>query len=393
MNVIRRFSLALFLAFGALAIIGTIHPASAQKPIVIGVATGLSGPLSTVAPAVVQSSELAVAEINAAGGILGRPVKLVVADDGSSAVGGQRAFQDLIYRRGADVVITMETTASLLGGLPVVERGKVPLIYSSLYEGHVCSPYLYVNGTVPIQSVNPVIDYLMKEKDAKTFFLIGSDYAFGRGMLKAARAHVENQGGKVVGEEYEPMDATDWTPIITQVRRANVDAVLTATAGGAPNITLLRQYKGAGMQAPVVAFSLDQQTAQKLGKDANNVYIVASYVTTIDNKANQKFLAAMKTMFGDEARTPSELSEPQYDAVYLYKLAVEKAGTTATDAVLKALPEVSFDGPRGKVQMDVQHHATLTMRRVALHYANGSVKAEVMGTYENISPGEQCPDL
>jgi len=365
-------------------------PASSQEKVVIGVPTGLSGANSTVAPAVVQSSELAVEEINKNGGILGRQVVLEVADDESGASGAQRAFDDLIFSRGANVIISMETSAARNAGLPIVERGKVPYIYTSLYEGHSCNKYLFVDGPVVDQMIGPIVDYFMDSKNAKTFFLVGSDYAFGRGMLEFSRKYIENRGGKVVAEEYQPMDATNWTAVISKMRRSNPDAVIMATAGGAPNVTLQRQYKAAGMTALVGNISVDELTAQSMGKDAADIYISASYLSGIDSEANKSFLARMKEKFGDKLLKPNDMSIPQYDAIYLYKEAVEKAGSLDTDAILKALPTVSFDSPRGRVQLNHQHHAPLTMHLGRVR-ADGSV--EIIKSFENVSPGPQCPDL
>ena len=208
-------------------------PASAAESIKIGVPIGLSGANSVVAPSVVQSAQLAVAQINAAGGVMGRPLELIVADDQSGAAGAQKAFDSLIFQKKVDALISMETSAARNAALPIVARGKTPYIYTSYYEGHSCSPYMYADSWVPDQQVAPVVDLFIGEKKAKTFFLIGSDYAYGRGMLGFSRAYIEKQGGKVVGEEYNPMDASDWTAIISKVREANPDALILATAGGA----------------------------------------------------------------------------------------------------------------------------------------------------------------
>src|SRR6201998_1089580 len=165
--------------------------ALAADPIKIGVPVGLSGANSVVAPSVVQSAQLAVDEINAKGGVLGRPLALDVADDGSGAAGAQKAFDSLVFQKKVDVLISMETSAARNAGLPIVARGKVPYIYTSFYEGKSCSPFMYVNAWVPAQQGPPILDYFTKEKGAKTFFLIGSDYAFGRGMLAFTKAYIE----------------------------------------------------------------------------------------------------------------------------------------------------------------------------------------------------------
>ena len=374
----------------AVLLTGMSGAALAAEPIKIGVPIGLSGANSVVAPSVVQSAELAVAEINAAGGVLGRPLALEVADDQSGAAGAQKAYDNLIFQKKVDVLITMETSAARNAGLPIVARGKTPFIYTSYYEGRSCSPFMYVDAWVPDQQVAPIVDLFMDEKKAKTFFLIGSDYAYGRGMLAFSKAYIEKKGGKVVGDEYNPMDASDWTAIVSKVRAANPDALILSTAGGAPNVTLTKQYKAAGITAMVGNLGVDEGTAKSMGADATGVVISASYVTSLESPENKKFLEAMKAKFGDGLKTPNDLSVPQYDAIYLYKLAIEKAGSTAQESVIKALGEVSFTGPRGLIKMDKQRHAALTMYLGEVQ-ADGAVK--VLKSFKDVDPGPQCPNL
>jgi len=364
--------------------------ALAQNVVKIGVPIGLSGANSVVAPSVVQAGQLAVAEINAHGGILGKHVELDVADDGSGADGAVKAFNSLIFQQNVNALITMETSAARNAGLPVVARGKVPFIYTSSYEGRSCSPYLFVDAWVPEQQVPPVIDYFQKEKAAKTFFLVGSDYAFGRGMLGFTRKYIEAHGGKVIGEEYLPMDASDWTPVLSKLRTANPDALVSSTAGGAPNVTLTKQLRASGIQVPFGNLGVDEGTAKAIGADAAGVYVSQSYLTSLDNPQNKAFIAGLQKMFGSEMKTPNDLSEPEYDGVYLYKAAVEKAGSLDTDKVLKALPTVSFTGARGPIQMNKQHHAPLTMYLGQVQQ-DGSVK--VIQSFKNVDPGDQCPKL
>jgi branched-chain amino acid transport system substrate-binding protein len=376
-------SLALALVAGT-----ALSPALAADPIKIGVPVGLSGANSVVAPSVVQSAELAVEEINAKGGVLGRKLELEVADDASGAAGAQKAFDALIFQKKVNVLISMETSAARNAGLPIVARGKTPYIYTSFYEGKSCSPYLYVNAWVPDQQVPPIVDYFNKEKKAKSYFLIGSDYAFGRGMLAFTKMYIEKTGGKVVGEEYLPMDGSDWTSIISKLKASGADALITSTAGGAPNVTLTKQLRAAGVNLPYGNLAVDEGTAKGMGADAAGIYLSASYVTGIDTPANKTFLASMAKKFGAELKTPNDLSVPQYEAVYAYKAAVEKAGSTDQDKVLKALAEVSVDGPRGTIKMDKQRHAPLTMYLGQVQ-ADGSVK--VIQSFANVDPGAQCP--
>src|SRR6267154_3672135 len=374
----------------AAAMTSAMTPVLAADPIRIGVPVGLSGANSVVAPSVVQSAELAVEEINAKGGVLGRPLALDVADDGSGAAGAQKAFDALIFQKKVSVLISMETSAARNAGLPIVARGKTPFIYTSFYEGKSCSPYLYVNAWVPEQQVPPIVDHFNKEKKAKSYFLIGSDYAFGRGMLSFTKAYIEKTGGKVVGEEYLPMDGSDWTSIISKLKSAAPDALITSTAGGAPNVTLTKQLRAAGVALPYGNLAVDEGTAKGMGTDAEGIFLSASYVTGIDSAANKTFLSAMQKKFGADLKTPNDLSVPEYEAVYAYRAAVEKAGKTEASAVLKALADVAVDGPRGKLAMSQQHHAALTMYLGQVQ-ADGGVK--VIQSFPNVSAGQQCPNL
>jgi branched-chain amino acid transport system substrate-binding protein len=115
-----------------------------------------------------------------------------------------------------------------------------------------------------------------------------------------------------------------------------------------------------------------------------------SYFTGIENSKNTAFKAALKKMFGANMKTPNDLSEPEYDGIYLYKAAVERAGSTNAAKVLKALPTVSFDGPRGVVRMSDEHHAPLTLYLGEVQ-ADGSVK--IIKSFPHVSPGDQCPAL
>lgn len=385
-----RIACAVAMAGAILAIVVGGRARAAGDSIKIGIPIGLSGANSVVAPSVVQAAQLAAKEINAKGGILGKKIELAVADDGSGADGAVKAFNSLVFQQDVDAIITMETSAARNAGLPVVARGKTPFIYTSSYEGRSCSPYLYVDAWVPDQQVAPVIDYFQKNKGVKTFFLVGSDYAFGRGMLEFTRKYIEAHGGKVVGEEYLPMDASDWTAVLSKVRAAHPDALISSTAGGAPNVTLTKQLRAAGLNVLFGNLGVDEGTAKAIGADAAGTYVSQSYLTSIDTPENKNFIAGLEKMFGKDMKTPNDLSEPEYDGIYLYKAAVEKAGSTDKRQVVSELPTVSFVGARGLIQMNKQHHAPLT---IYLGQVQDDGSEKLIQTFKNVDPGEQCPKL
>ncbi len=279
-------SKAILLTISSIMLATTAH---AADPIKIGVPVGLSGANSVVAPSVVQAAELAVEEINAKGGVLGRPLALEIADDASGAAGAQKAFDSLIFQKEVNAVISMETSAARNAGLPIVSKGNVPYIYTSFYEGRSCNKNLFVDAWVPEQQVPPVVDNFIGKQGAKKFFLIGSDYSFGRGMLSFAKSYIEKAGATVVGEEYLPMDGSDWTAIISKVKSAGADAIITSTAGGAPNVTLTKQLRSAGINLPYGNLAVDEGTAKSMGGEANGIFISASYVTGIDSPKTRPF--------------------------------------------------------------------------------------------------------
>ncbi len=383
-------ALTAVLGAAALAMLPAGAKSAEKKPIVIAIPVGLSGVNSVVAPAVVQSAELAEEEINARGGVLGRPLKVVPLDDESGPAGAVKAFNTAIRQHKADAIITMETSAARNAGAPIADRAKTLFIYTSFYEGRACGKYLFVNAWVPEQIVPPLIRFMTDEKKVKRWFAVGSDYAFGRGMIDAAKKTTQELGGTIVGEEFQPLQQSDWTAIISKIRAANPDGIIYSTSGGGPNIDFMKQFKAAGLKMPVGSLSIDELTAEAGGNAAEGVYYTGDYFTGIDNPENKKFLAAMRKKFGANLKTPNSLSQPQYDGVHAYAMAVEKAGTTDIDKVVQLLPTIVFKGPRGAVQMNKQHHAPLP---VYLAQVQADGKTKILKDFGLVDPGNQCPNL
>ena len=273
---------------------------------------------------------------------------------------------------------------------PIAARANMPFIYTSPYEGGSCGANLFVNGWVPPQVEIPLLKYMIDEKNLKSWFAIGSDYAFGRGIIDFAVKTIKSMGGTVVGEEFNPLSSSDWEPIFTKVRGAKPAAIVYSTSNGSPNATFLKQYKATGLETPVASFSIDELTALKIGEPAEGVYYTADYFTSLNNPENAAYLAAMKKMFGANLLTPSNLSVPEYDAIHLYALAAEKAKSVEAAAIIKTLPTVSFKGPRGVIQMNKEHHAALPIYLAQIQKVGTS---KVIKDFGLIDPGNQCPQF
>src|SRR5438094_4317367 len=224
-HAVRSLTILFVVVLAAMVPAGAVQSQD-KKPIVIAVPVGLSGVNSVVAPAVVQSGELAVEEINAKGGVLGRKLQLVPLDDESGPAGAVKAFNTAIRQHKAHTIITMETSAARNAGAPIAERAKTLFIYTSFYEGRACGKSLFINAWVPEQIVPPLIKFMTDDKKVKKWFALGSDYAFGRGMIEAAKSTIKGVGGTILGEEYKPLQQSDWTALIRKIRGAHTDGII-----------------------------------------------------------------------------------------------------------------------------------------------------------------------
>jgi branched-chain amino acid transport system substrate-binding protein len=318
---------------------------------------------------------------------------LKVADDGTDPNIARQVWENLV-NEGVHAIIFRETSAARVAALPVAEKANIPAIYANDYEGGDCRPILYVSGEIEPQKVPPYLEFLIeKSGGGKKFFLLATDYNWARITVDMVKAALPGMGGEVLGEEFTPFGTTDYTPLITKIRGSGADVLFLGLVGGPDNVAFFKQARAAGLfnQIAVVGnIALDDSTLSAVGGAAEGTYMAASYFMTNDNEGNVAFVDALKKKYGDKMVAQGYLSEPSYDAVHLYALAVNKAGTTETSAVLKALSEVEFTGPKGTIQMTTDRHAAMPIY-IAQATADGTYKViESLGVQ---IPPDQCdPD-
>ncbi len=381
---------SLLVAAMAVGLLGSaVNVSQAEEEVVIGVVQALSGPGSVLSPPVIQAAELAAEEVNAAGGILGKKLRLEFGDDGTDARIAERAWDSLINQKGADFIISMETAAGRDAGLTVALKSNTPVVYTSLAEGEVCHPVFYSNAEVPNQQTEPLVKHLSSKEGAKTWFLVGSDYLWPKKSFEFAKAAITAAGGEIVGEEYSPIGTTDWAPVVSKLRRAMPDAILLAIAGGADNVSFVKQKNASGSPAIVASLDIEEGVLTALGADGEGIYVPASYFSTIDTPENQKFIAALKAKFGDKFVTPTFFSAPTYDAVHQFALAATAAGGLESGSVLKALSEVSFTGARGEVKMTTDRHASLP---IYLGKGRSDGTFDIVESFGSIDASQQCAE-
>ena len=239
----------------------------------------------------------------------------------------------------------------------------MPYIYTSFYEGHSCNKYMFVDAWVPEQQVPPIVDDFVKDKGAKTFFLIGSDYAFGRGMLGFTRkAYIEKTGGKVVGEEYLPMDGSDWTPIITKLKDANPDAHHHLDRGRRAQRHADQADARRGHQPALRQSRRRRRHGEEHGRRRRPAS--TSRRPTSPASTRRRTRSSSRRHAEEVRRRPQDAERP-LGAGIRGGLSLQgrggEGGSTDAAKVLEALPTVSFTGPRGMIKMNKEHHAPLTM--------------------------------
>ena len=338
---------------------------SGGDTIKVGILHSLSGTMAISETTVVEAEQLAIKEINAAGGVLGKQIEAIVEDGASDWPTFAEKAAKLIDQDKVVTVFGCWTSASRKAVLPVFESKKHMLWYPVQYEGQECSNNIFYTGAAPNQQIEPAVDWLLENK-GKDFFLIGSDYVFPRTANTIIKAQLDSKGGKTVGEDYLPLGNTEVTPIITKIRAALPNGgVIFNSLNGSSNVAFFKQIQSAGLNPdkyPVMSVSIAEEEVKQIGPEyLKGHYAAWNYFQTVDSSENNKFVEAFKAEYGAD-RVTNDPMEAAYIMVYLWKQAVEAAGTTDLEAVRAAAVGQEFAAPGGPVKMLSNHHISKTVR-------------------------------
>ncbi|MBD6618903.1 urea ABC transporter substrate-binding protein [Komarekiella sp. 'clone 1'] len=339
--------------------------ATSGDTIKVGILHSLSGTMSISEKSVVDAEKLAIKEINAAGGVLGKQITAIVEDGASNWDTFREKATKLIDQDKTAVIFGCWTSASRKNVKPVFESKNHMLWYPVQYEGQECSKNIFYTGAAPNQQIEPSVDWLLKNK-GKQFFLVGSDYVFPRTANTIVKSQLEALGGTTVGEDYLPLGNTEVTSIITKIKQNLPNGgVIYNTLNGDSNVAFFKQLKGAGLtpeKYPSMSVSIAEEEVKAIGVEyLKGHYAAWNYFQTVDTPANKKFVAAFKKEYG-ENRVTNDPMEAAYIAVYLWKQAVEKAGTTDLAKVRTAAYGQTIDAPEGKVTMNANNHISKIVR-------------------------------
>jgi urea transport system substrate-binding protein len=331
----------------------------------VGILHSLSGTMAISETTVVDAEELAIEEINAAGGVLGKQIVAVKEDGASDWPTFAEKAEKLIDQDEVAVVFGCWTSASRKAVLPVFEEKDHMLWYPVQYEGQECSQNIFYTGAAPNQQIEPAVDWLLENKGTE-FFLVGSDYVFPRTANNIIKEQLKANGGTTVGEDYLPLGNTEVTPIIEKIQQALPNGgVIFNSLNGDSNVAFFKQMKSAGLtpeQYPVMSVSVAEEEVRQIGPEfLEGHYAAWNYFQTVESPENEKWVADFKAKYGED-RVTNDPMEAADIMVYLWAQAVEKAGTTDIAAVREAAYGQTFDAPEGLVTMQPNHHISKTVR-------------------------------
>lgn len=359
---------------GVLAACGSSTRAAATGPIKIGALTDLTGAYGIVGKANAAIAKFTVDEINGAGGVLGRRLELVVVDGASSPVTNANVATQLVTGNKVDMVIGGISSAERLAVKDIIaSRGRTFYLWPPSYEGGECDANVWSVGAVPNQQVNPMVDYLLGQR-AKTFYLCGNDYSYPRNVLKAARARIQAGGGTVLGEDYIPVSATDAPGLVSKTLSLKPDALFEVVILPA-TVPFIKGVVDGGYKGAIAGTLFDQTINPLLGKYAQGLISAQDFFPSISDPFSLEEVARFQKRypgvpFGSVLNSPA-----WYRGIYLWKVAVEKAGSTDLAKVNAAMSSASYDrliGGPAKMVPGTRHCELTTY--LGDMQGNGSVK-------------------
>ena len=342
-------------ATSALAMPAVLRNAYAADDIKFVSILDQSGGLDIYGKPMVDTTKMAIDEINKAGGLLGRKVDLKVYDPQSTIQFYTQFATQASAGDKADVVHAGITSASREAIRPTLSRFKTLYFYNTLYEGGVCDINNFCTGSTPAQTVEKLVPHTMN-KWGKKVYIVAADYNYGQITAQWVQKYVKDNGGESVAVEFFPLDVTNFGPTIKKIQAAKPDMVMSALVGGA-HASFYRQYAAAGMNksVPIASTTFGVGNEHKLisAAEGDGMICAYSYFEEIDSPANADFVKRFKAFAGDGAPALNELAARSYEAAYLWAEAVKQAGSTDRAKVTEALRAgLGIDGSSGKVQIE-----------------------------------------
>jgi urea transport system substrate-binding protein len=361
------------------------------EAIKVGVLQSLSGTMAISEVAVRDAELLAIKEINAKGGVLGKQLEPIVEDGESKPEVFAQKIEKLLTTDEVAVVFGGWTSASRKAMKPVVEGKGGLLFYPVQYEGLEASPNIFYTGATTNQQIIPALDYL-KEEGLTKVFLVGSDYVFPRTANKEIKAYAAANGLEILGEEYLQLGDTNVQTVVQKVLDAEPQVVFN-TLNGDTNVAFFKELASKGNtpdKIQTVSVSVAEEEVGGIGVDNIEGHLVAwNYYQTTDLPKNEEFVAAFKAEYGAD-RVTADPIEAGYNSVYIWAAAVEKAGSLDVAAVKEAAKGLSLDTPEGTVTVSTWNQHVAKTARIGVINGEGLID-EVWNSGTPIEP-DPCLD-
>ncbi|GAB3716920.1 urea ABC transporter substrate-binding protein [Nocardiopsis nanhaiensis] len=354
--------------------------------VTVGMLHSLSGTMAISEVTVRDSVQLAIDEINADGGVLGRHIEPVIEDGASDEATFAERAQKLLQSDDAVTVFGGWTSAARKAMLPVFERDNGLLWYPVQYEGLEASDNIVYTGATTNQQIIPALDYL-REQGHTSLYLVGSDYVFPRTANQIITAYADHHDMEITDEEYTPLGHTEYATITNDIARTQPDAVFN-TLNGDSNVSFFQQLQSAGVDAdttPVLSVSLAEEEVEGIGATNIAGHLTAwNYYQTLDTEPNTGFVEAFTDTYGTD-RVTSDPMQSAYNGVYLWKEAVEAADSFDVDDVRAALDGISIDAPEGTITIDGDTQHVVKTARVGQVNDEGLID-EIWTSQDPITP-------
>jgi branched-chain amino acid transport system substrate-binding protein len=343
--------------------------AYAADPLKIGLLEDVSGDLALMGMPKLHGSELAVEEINKAGGIMGRQIELIHLDPQGDNARYQEFARRLLNRDKVDVLIGGITSASREALRPIVDRTTTPYFYTNQYEGGVCDASMVSMGAVPEQQFSTLIPWMV-EKFGKKVYVIAADYNFGQISAEWNRKILKDLGGTVVGEEFIPLGVSQFAQTIANIQKAKPDWILTINVGAAQD-SFFEQASAAKLDLPMgssIKVMLGFEHKRFAPPALNNMHATANWFEEIDTPEADAFKNRWHAKFPNETYI-NDMGYNAYNALYMYKTMVEKAKSTKLEDLRKVIAtgDACIEAPEGKVCVDPKsQHTSHRMRLISV---------------------------
>jgi urea transport system substrate-binding protein len=339
-----------------------------QPPIKVGVIAEQTGPLSFMGIANANVANMVIDDINAAGGLLGRQIDLYVEDGATIDGVAEAKATKLVLHDKVDVIfggIYSSTRQAIKG--PAVVKGRTLYIYPEQYEGQECDPLIFCTGPVPAQQVDPFIPWLMQQTGAKKFYLPSAEYIWPRVMNKKVRQVVTANGGLIVGEEYFPLDHTDYNRTVEKIVSSGAEVVFNTIVP--PGVTpFFEQLYNSGFTkrgGHIVCTYMDENFVNYVPTEhVEGLYSCLDYYQNAGDPFGKHLLDRYNKLYpGDAKFTAGGACTGLYRGMKLWEAAVKEAGSLKQADVIKALDHAKIpEGPGGPAEMvPGQHHVRMNM--------------------------------